>query len=184
MASTALTLAPANGFADATTLSVQGLPAGASATLAPTVVGPGAWGSTLVVTTTGAAAPGSHPFTVTASGGGLTRSVQAATLVVTAADFSVTASPSRLPVTHGGSASTTVVVGASGALAAPVALSTPTLLPVGVRWRGSATRSPPPGRPPCGSPSTSRVRTGTYPVVVTGSSGGRTHTVTVSLLVR
>ncbi len=182
-ASTALTVAPANGFAEPTTLAVQGLPAGASAALTPTVLGPGAWGSTLVVSTTSAVAPGSHPFTVTASGGGLTRSV-VATLVVTAADFTVTASPSRLPVNRGGSASTTVVVGANGALAAPVALSTPSLLPVGVSvaWTGNPVTAP--GSAALRFSVTSRVRTGTYPVVVTGSSGGRTHTVTVSLLVR
>ena len=182
-ASTALTVAPANGFADPTTLSVQGLPAGTSAAVTPSVLGPGAWGATLKVTTTSAAASGSHPFTVTASGGGLTRSV-AATLVVTAADFSVTASPSRVPVTRGGSASTSVVVGANGALTAPVALSTPTLLPVGmsVAWTGNPVIAP--GSATLRFSVTSRVRTGTYPVVVTGSSGGRTHTVTVSLLVR
>ncbi len=182
-ASTGLTLTPANGFADPTSLSVQGLPAGASATLTPTVLGPGAWTSTLVVTTTGAVAPGSHPFTITASGGGLTRSV-AATLVVTAADFSITASPSRLPVARGRSASTTIVVRAGGALAAPVALSTPSLLPVGVSvaWTGNPVTAP--GSATLRFSVTSRVRKGTYPVVVTGSSGGRTRTVTVSLLVR
>lgn len=182
-ASTAVTVAPANGFAEPTTLSVQGLAAGASATLTPSVLGPGAWGSTLVVATTGGTAPGSHPFTVTASGGGLTRSV-AATLVVTAADFSVTASPSRLPVIRGGSATTTVVVGARGALAAPVGLTTPALLPVGVTvaWTGNPVTAP--GSATLRFSVTSRVRRGTYPVVVTGSSGGRTHTVTVSLLVR
>ena len=182
-ASTTVTVAPANGFAEPTTLSVQGLPAGASATLTPTVLGPGGWGSTLVVTTTGATAPGGHPFTVAATGGGLTRSV-AATLVVTAGDFSITASPSRLPVTRGRSAATTIVVGASGALAAPVALSTPTLLPVGVSvaWTGNPISAP--GSATLRFSVTSRVRKGTYPVVVTGTSGGRTHTVTVSLQVR
>ena len=184
-ASTALAVTPANGFADPTTLSVQGLPAGATATLTPSVLGPVSWGSTLVVTTTGGTAPGSHPFTVTASGGGLTRSV-AATLVVTAAaaDFSITATPSRLPVTRGRSATTTVVVGASGALAAPVGLTTPALLPVGitVAWTGNPVTAP--GSATLRFSVTTRVRKGTYPVVVTGTSGGRTHKVTVSLLVR
>jgi hypothetical protein len=69
-------------------------------------------------------------------------------------------------------------------LPARVALSAPTLLPVGVSvaWVGNPVTAP--GSATLRFSVTSRVRVGTYPVVVTGSSGGRTHSVTVSLLVR
>ncbi len=181
-ASAALTVAPVNGYTAVTTLSVTGLPAGASATVTPAALGPGAWGSTLVVSTTTATAPGRYPFTVTASGAGLTRSV-ASTLVVKAPpDFSLAASPAKLTVARGRSGSTTITVGTIGGVSVPVTLTT-SKLPTGVAatWTGNPVAGP--GSATLKLTVSTRARKGTYPVVVTGTSSGRARTVTVSLRV-
>jgi len=181
--SSAVTVVPVNGFAAGTTLSLQGLPAGASGTLTPSVLGPGAWGSTLAVSTTTAVPPGSYPFTVTASGGGLTRWVTGTLSVTAPPDFSLAASPVKLTVKRGQSASATIGVATVGGVRVSVALSNSTL-PTGVTrtWTGNPVTAP--GSASLRFSVSSKARTGTYSVVVTGSSGGRTHPVTVALLVK
>jgi hypothetical protein len=181
--SASVTVVPTQGFAAPTTLSVQGLPAGASSSFTPSVLGPGAWGSTLAVTTTTGLASGSHPLTVTASGGGLTRRV-ALTLTVTAPpDFTLSASPTRLTLKRGQSASTTITVATVDGVSVPVTLST-SALPTGVTatWTGNPVSAP--GTATLRLAASSKARTGTYSVVVTGSSGAWTHTVTLVLLLR
>ena len=181
--SSAVTVVPAQGFVAPTTLSVQGLPSGASPTFSPSVLAPGAWGSTLVVTTTTAVAPGSYPLTVTASGGGLTRSVPLTLTVTAPPDFSLAASPNRLTVKRGQSASTTVTVATAGGEPLSVTLST-SALPTGVTatWTGNPVSAP--GTAILRLAASSKARTGTYSVVVTGSAGSRTHTVTLTLVLR
>lgn len=56
-----VTVTPANGYASTTSLSVSGLPVGASASFSPATLGAGAWSSSLTVTTTTSLAPGSTP---------------------------------------------------------------------------------------------------------------------------
>ena len=65
------TVAPLNGFASAVSLSVGGLPTGATAAFSPASVASGSGSSTLTLTP-GTAAAGTYSLTVTATGGGLT----------------------------------------------------------------------------------------------------------------
>lgn len=63
-----------NGFASAVTLSIAGPATSiATATFSPSQLASGSGTSTLELVPTADAAPGSYPFTVTATGGGLTR---------------------------------------------------------------------------------------------------------------
>ncbi len=180
--SSTVTLTPVNGFADSTTLSVEGLPAGASGAFTPAVLTAGSWVSTLVVTTSATLASGTHALTVTASAGGLTRSVGATLTVTPAPDFTIGASPTTLSISRGKSGTSTITVGATGEFTGSVALSTSTL-PKGVTvtWTGNPT--PVPGSASLRFKVTSKTRTGTYPVVVTGTAGGRSHAVTVTVRV-
>jgi len=70
-----------------------------------------------------------------------------------------------------------------GGVRVSVALSNSTL-PTGVTrtWTGNPVTAP--GSASLRFSVSSKARTGTYSVVVTGSSGGRTHPVTVALLVK
>jgi len=70
-------------FSSAVTLSVSGLPAGASATFSPNPITP-PQSSTLTVSAAGATTGGTYPLTITGAGGGLTRTANA-TLVVNGA---------------------------------------------------------------------------------------------------
>src|SRR4029077_11184012 len=85
-----LTITPINGFTGQVTFSVSGLPSGANGTFSPN---PATSTSALSVTTSTTTPAGSYPLTVTGVSGSLTHTV-AATLVVTAPDFSLGTSPS------------------------------------------------------------------------------------------
>lgn len=76
-----VTVARSGGFTSSVSLSVSGLPTGASGLFSPN---PATTTSTLTIATTAAVAPGSFPFTITGVNGTLTR-MTGATLVVTAA---------------------------------------------------------------------------------------------------
>jgi subtilisin family serine protease len=182
-ASSTLAVVPVNGFAASTTPFVQGLPAGASASVTPAVLGPGAWGATLVVTTTTGVTPGSYPLTVTASGGGLTRSVPATLTVTAPPDFGLTASAIRLTIRRGQSASTTIGVTTTGGASMPVALAV-SHLPTGVTatWTGNPVTAP--GSATLRLAVATNAKTGSYPLVVRGTSGSWSHTISLVLLLR
>jgi subtilisin-like proprotein convertase family protein len=78
------TVASVNGFSAATTLSVSGLPAGATASFAPNPVTPpagGSAGSTLSVTTAASTPAASYPLTITGTSGALSHSTSVTLLV-------------------------------------------------------------------------------------------------------
>ncbi len=80
------TVTSVNGFSAATTLSVSGLPSGATASFAPNPVTPPAGGSaasTLSVSTSAGTPAGSYPLTLTGTSGALSHSTSV-TLVVQA----------------------------------------------------------------------------------------------------
>ena len=68
-----VSVTPSSGFAGAVTLSVSGLPGGASASFNVNPIAGGSGSSTLSVNT-GAAAPGTYALTVTGVSGSLTHS--------------------------------------------------------------------------------------------------------------
>jgi hypothetical protein len=70
-----ITVSPTNGFAGNLTLSVSGLPTGATGTFNPTSIAGGSGSSTLTVTTTGATPVGSSTLVVQASSGSLSHTV-------------------------------------------------------------------------------------------------------------
>jgi uncharacterized membrane protein len=76
-----ITTAPVSGFSAAVALSVTGLPAGVTATFAPTSIpAPGSGTSTLTLAASSAAKAGNYTITVTAVGSGITHT---APLIVT-----------------------------------------------------------------------------------------------------
>jgi subtilisin family serine protease len=177
-----VTVGALNGFTGNVALSLTGLPPGVgTASFSPAVV-TAAGGAQLTVATQATAPPGAYPLTVTGTSDPTTHSATI-TLMITARDFTLSASPSSVTVSRGQTASYTVSVGSVGGFTGNVSLSV-TGLPAGA----SATFSPNPVGPP-GS-STLRVRTtsstprGTFTIRVTGTGGSLVHEVGVTLTVR
>jgi hypothetical protein len=176
-----VTITPTGGFNSPTALSVSGLPSGATGTFSPNNAV--MTSSTLSVTTTSGTTPGSYPLSITGTSGALTHTTSV-TLTVTApplADFSLSASPSSQMISrHGGSVMYGVTISPSNGFTGTVTLSVS-----GFPSRANAGFSPNPAT----TSSTLTVSTsngttaGSYTLVITGVSGGLTHTTTVTLVV-
>src|SRR5262249_59191568 len=80
-ASYTATVSPLNGFAGAVSLSISGLPSGATGTFNPTSISGGSGSSTLGVSTSSATPIGSYTLTITGARGSPSRSTTV-TLVV------------------------------------------------------------------------------------------------------
>jgi hypothetical protein len=178
-ASYQVTVSPAGGFADNVTLSVDGLPSGASATFTPTSrSGTASWSAALAVTTTSATPPGTYPLTVKGTSGTKVRSATA-NLVVAAPNLAISISPSSRTIPAGSSTTYTVAITRSGSFADPVTL-TLSGLPTGY----TRTFSP---NPATGASSTLTIRAnstrGTFTFTVTATGGGLTRTATAQIRV-
>lgn len=172
-----VTVTPQNGFADAVTLSVAGLPAGAAGTFD---TNPTTGASNLSVTTDPVNTPtGSYPLTITGSADGFTHTASV-TLVVTAPDFSLTASPATQTVVQGNAASYTATINPVYGFSGQVTLSA-SGLPAGA----NATFTPNPASETSSISITTDGTTpgGTYTITLTGQSGSLSHTTTVALVV-
>jgi photosystem II stability/assembly factor-like uncharacterized protein len=173
------------GVAQSVSLSVSGLPAGASHSFSYGAGNP-SFLSLLTVTTSPTTPTGSYTLTIWGSGGGLTRSF-AVTLVITAGpDFGIAAAASLIDINAGSSGNLTLTITSAAGFSAPVTLSV-SGEPPGV----SHSFSPPSVTPPSGGSATSNmtinvaasVAPGTYPLTITGTSGALSHSVAVDLVV-
>jgi hypothetical protein len=176
------TVSRTGGFSDPVTLSVTGVPAGATATFSPNPSD----SSTLTIATSSTTPAGTYLLTITGAAGATTHSTSA-TLVVNqpppppTPDFSLSAAPASQSIVRGRTASYAVSIAPSGGFTDAVALSV-SGLPVG----GTASFSP----NPTSTTSTLSVRTatttktGTYTLSIFGTAGALTRTTTVTLQVR
>jgi hypothetical protein len=149
-ASYTVSVNPLNGFTDSVSLSVSGLPAGASGTFNPGSVGGGSGSSTLSVSTTSSTAAGTYPVTITGtSTGGISHSASV-TLVVNAAGGTVvyrvnSGGPAVSPFTAdanfsgGQTASTTATIDTSA-----VTNPAPMVVYQTERWGGDSASNPAP----------------------------------------
>ena len=178
-----VSVSPVNGFTGDVSLTLSGLSESqASWSISPPVIAGGSGSAQLTVSTATSIAAGTYPLTITATSGATVHSA-AATLVVTAPpDFSLSATPTSRNVVAGAGATYTVGVASLNGFAADVALSL-TGLPSGV---GTASFSP---QVIAGAGSSQLTVTtlptapsGTYPLTITGTAGGVTHTVAVTLV--
>jgi hypothetical protein len=180
--SSTISTAVTTGAAGTVSLSVTGLPSGATASLSPTSVTAGS-SSTLTVNT-GNAATGTYTLTVTGTESGKSHSTTV-TLTVSATvvnDFSISASPSSLTLAPGSNGTSTISTAVAAGSAATVSLSA-SGAPSGV------TISLSPTSVTAGASSTLTVSTaanaaaGTYPLTVTGTEGTKTHSTSVNLTI-
>ncbi len=174
-----VTLTPVNGFTGSVALSASGLPAGVTAAFGtnPTT-------STSVVTFTASstATTGTSTVTITGTSGTLTHTTTVALTVNAAAtpNFSLSASPTSVTVTQGGSGNSTITETPSGGFTGAVTLSA-SGLPAGVT--AAFGTNPTTSTSVVTFTASSTATTGTSTVTITGTSGTLTHTTTVSLTV-
>jgi subtilisin family serine protease len=179
-----ISVSPVNGFTGDVSLTLSGLSGSqASWSISPAVIAGGSGSAQLTVSTATSIAAGTYPLTITATNGATVHSA-AATLVVTAPpDFSLSTTPAGQNVVAGAGASYTVGVASLNGFADNVALSL-TGLPSAV---GTASFSP---QVIAGAGSSQLTVTtvptapgGTYPLTISSTAGGVSHTVAVTLVV-
>ena len=180
VASYTVTAGALNGFADTVSLSVSGLPAGASATFNPASM-TGSGTATLQVSTSGGAPSGTSTLTITGTSGSLTHTTTVS-LVVATPDFTISVSPGSQSIRRGSATNYAVTVGALNGFTGLVVLSasglpagaTASFTPASVAGSGSSTlRVSTSGSTP----------TGTYTLKITGTFGSLTHSASVQTTV-
>ncbi len=168
------------GFSGTVSLSVSGLPAGATASFSPASISTSG-SSTLSVSTSSSTASGSYPLTVTGTSGTSTHTANV-TLVVSA-DFSVTVTPSSVTVSRGSSALYTVTITPGSGFAGKVSLSVSGLPrranasfnPSSITTSGSSTLTVNTNR---------KTPTDSFTLTISATSGGLTHKQQVALTVQ
>nr|MCU0618263.1 hypothetical protein [Gemmatimonadaceae bacterium] len=121
----AVSAARGGSFTGDVALTVDGLPSGVTASFAPAAIAAGSASSTLSLTVTTNAAPGTYALTVRGSGTGVAAASAGLTLVVVAPetpDFSVSVSPSALSIQQGQQGTATVTVTRSGGFSGTLGL--------------------------------------------------------------
>lgn len=169
-----VTVNPTNGFNGAISLSVSGLPAGASAN--PFTPNPASTTSSFTVSA-GSAAAGTYILTITGASGSLSRTAQA-TLVVTVEppDFSLSVAPAAQTLAQGNATTNPYVITVTpvNGFSNTPALTVTTPAGTVVNWLGLTSFTV------TTSPATT---IGSYPLTVTGVSGSLTHSIMANLVV-
>ncbi len=121
-----ITITRSNGFAEAVTLAVTGLPTGVTPTFTPATIAAGSTTSTLSLVVAGSAAPGVSTVTISASGTGVTTQTASLALTLTAAAtpaISLTSTPAAVSIVAGGNGTTAIGVSRTGGFAGDVTLA-------------------------------------------------------------
>jgi hypothetical protein len=173
-----------NGPSQAVSLSLAGLPTGATHSFNPPASNP-TFQSTLTVSTIKSAAPGTYTVTLTASGGGLTRTATLSLEVEAAPeeDFVITVSPTSSEIEQGEAATHLVTINPMAGFKSAVDLSA-SGLPTGATATFSSTRLTPGGSSTLTIKTTRNTPAGSYALTVAASGGGKTHDATVALNIK
>src|SRR5712692_6143461 len=176
------TVTPSGGFTNAVNLSVSGLPSGATGSFTTNPIAGGSGTSTLNVATSSTTPTGTYTLTITATSGSLSHSTTVSLTVNGPKDFSLSAAPNSQTVAPSGSTSYTATVGAINGFSGSVGLSVSGLpanasgsfSPASVTGSGSSTLT---------VSTTCSISPGSYPLTITGTSGGLSHNASVTLVV-
>jgi kumamolisin len=183
--STTIASTVSGGFSSAVSLSASSPPSGVTIAFSPTsITGSGA--STLTFTVASTAAAGTYAITITGTSGSTT-STTYVTLTVTSkgtASFSISVSPSSGSLARGQSGYVTVTTAISGGFNSAVSFSA-TGMPSGVTssFSPGSLAAPGSGKVDFNLSVSRNARTGTYPITITGTGGGQSHSTTLSFQV-
>jgi hypothetical protein len=175
-----VTTTVSGGFNAAIALSAAGQPGGVTVKFTPASI-TGAGSATVSFQVAATTAAGTYPIVITGANGNL---AHATTLNLTVAvpGFSLTSSAAGLSALQGGGASTTVTSAATGGFNAPIALSA-TGAPSGVTVSFAPATINGAGASTVNVAVAPTAAAGTYPLVITGSSGSLKQTLSLSLSV-
>jgi len=158
------------------------LPAGLNASFTPaSVAAPGVGASILLFAPNSAAKPATYSLTVKASGGGVTRTAPLSLTVTSPPSFSLKAAAPTLNVIAGGKASTQISSTAANGFSSPVALSSSALPPGVIFTFSPSTISGNRGATTLSVQTTTAAVPGSYTISLTGTGGGLTAAVLVTL---
>jgi uncharacterized membrane protein len=164
-----------NGFGSSVTLSVSGLPPGASAAFS---MNPATTTSNLTISTTTSIAPGTYNLTITGTNAGVARTTNVA---LTVSGFRIAISPDSQTMSVGDTTAFSITVLSFGSFASTVNLSV-----AGLPNRASGNFTP----DPTSSTSTLSIKTnknvtlGTYTLTVSGKSGKSTSSAQALLAIQ
>lgn len=173
----AITVTPINGFTGTVSLSVSGLPAGASSAFS---------GDTLVVFVPLSTPMGTYPLTITGVSGSTTATTTVDLVVTAAAAFTLTPASASVSLTAGASGTDAITITPSNGFAGTVSFSasglpvgaTATFTPASSASGASLTLST-----SAATPNGTSTITITGTAAATGTTGAFTETTTVSLIV-
>jgi hypothetical protein len=174
------TVTPGTGFTGTVAFSVTGLPSGATATFNPVSLTTSG-STTMSVSTSAATPPGSYPLTIRGTSGPRVRTVNV-TLVVRG-DFSISATPTSRTIAVGGVATYDVTITAGQGFSGTVNLTVS-----GVPQRATKTFNPASivnaGTSVLTIDTEPKVQRRTRTLTITGTGGGRVHSVNVTLIIQ
>jgi subtilase family serine protease len=182
--SISFTTSVANGFNAAIGLSVSGLQSGVSASFTPsTLAAPGSGSCALKLTATSTAAVVASAFTVTATGGGVSRT-QTISLTILTPGFTLTSSTTSASVISGGSTHLTMTTALVNGFNSAVAFSI-SGVPSGITtsFSPATLAAPGSGNASLTISAAASKSSGTSTITVTASGGGVTKTQNVNLTV-
>jgi len=173
-----------SGTAQPVSLSLVGLPSGATHSFNPPSSAP-TFQSTLEIYTTKTTKAGVYTLSLTASGGGIAKTASL-TLEIEAApeeDFNIVVAPTSSEVQQGEIATHTITVNAIAGFKSTVDLSV-SGLPAEVTASFGQTRITPGGTTTLTIKTSRRTPTGAYAITVVASGGGKTHDATIALTIK
>jgi hypothetical protein len=173
-----------SGSGQVVSLSLSGLPSGATYLLIPPSSSP-TFQSTLEVTTTESAPAGTYTLELTASGGGVTRDTSLSIEIEPAPveDFSIAAAPTSSEVEQGDTATYIITITSMAGFKSAVDLST-SGLPTDVTAIFSLTKLTPGGSSTLTIRTTKRTPSGAYAITIIATGGSKTHDATVALTIK
>jgi uncharacterized membrane protein len=167
------------GFTSAAVLSVSGAPAGVTSSFSPTKIS-GTGTSALSLKVGATVNPGAYSLTITASGGGVTKTTP---LTLNVVGFRLTASVSSVTIAQGGNSKINLSATPQGSFKATVALSI-SGVPSGVTAAFSSPNLALNGNVILTVGVTGKATVGTYSLTVTGTANGAIQTAKLSLTVK
>ena len=183
--SSTITSTVSGGFNTAVALTASGYPSGVTVSFGSpgSITGTGSLGMSITVASGSTVSPGTYPITVTGTAGSTVETTTVSLTVTAPASpaFTISVSPSSGSLDQGQSGYATVTTTVSGGFSSAISLSA-TGFPSGV----TGSFSPNPIAPPGSGTSkftltvSKSAKLGTYPITITGTGGGITHTTTLT----
>jgi subtilase family serine protease len=183
----AITTTISGGFDSAIALTASGQPTGVTVSFSSaTIAAPGSGSSTMTMAVASTTAVGTYTITVSGTGGGTTHAATVSLTITApvAGGFAISVSPTSGSLRQGRSGDVVVTTTITGSFSSAVAL-TASGQPTGVTvsFSPASIAAPGSGTSEMLLAVSRTASTGKYPITITGTGGGVTHTTTFTLQV-